>query len=47
MISLNNAESRVEKAKISLDDAQRVYDRQKQLFDQQVIAIAELKAEIC
>ncbi|MGI6479509.1 MAG: efflux RND transporter periplasmic adaptor subunit [Salinivirgaceae bacterium] len=47
MISLNNAESRVEKAKISLDDAQRVYDRQKQLFDQQVIAIAELeKAEI-
>jgi HlyD family secretion protein len=47
MISLNNAESRVEKAKISLDDAQRVYDRQKQLFDQQVVAIADLeKAEI-
>ncbi len=47
MISLNNAESRIEKAKISLVDAQRTYDRQKQLFDQQVIAIAELeKAEI-
>lgn len=43
MINLNNAESRLEKAKIALDDAQRIYDRQKQLFDQQVIAIAELE----
>ncbi len=47
MISLNNAESRVEKAEITIDDAKRVYDRQKHLFDQQVIAIADLeKAEI-
>ncbi|MDD2563064.1 MAG: efflux RND transporter periplasmic adaptor subunit [Salinivirgaceae bacterium] len=43
MISLNNAESRLEKAQISFDDAQRIYDRQKQLFDQQVVAIAELE----
>lgn len=47
MLSLNNAEDRVEKAKISLDDAQRTHKRQQQLFDQQVIAIADLEqAEI-
>lgn len=47
MISLNNAESRVERANIALEDAQRVYERQKQLYDQKVIAIAELeKAEL-
>ncbi len=47
MITLNNAESRVEKAKIALEDAQRLYNRQKQLFDQKVIAVAELEqAEI-
>ena len=47
MISLNSAESRVEKAKISLDDAERIYRRQMQLFEQEVIAVADLEqAEI-
>ncbi|HON17599.1 MAG TPA: efflux RND transporter periplasmic adaptor subunit [Salinivirgaceae bacterium] len=43
MISLNNAESRLDKAKIAFEDAQRLYNRQKQLFDQKVIAVAEME----
>lgn len=43
MVSLNNAENRVEQAKITLEDAQRKYDRQKTLYDKKVIAIADLE----
>ena len=43
MISLNEAESRVNRAKISLDNARQNYDRQKSLYDSRVIAIAELQ----
>lgn len=43
MVSLNEAESRVNRAKISRDDAQRNYDRQKSLYDSKVIALAELQ----
>lgn len=43
MISLNEAESRLNRARLSRDDAQKNYDRQKSLFDNKVIAIAELQ----
>lgn len=43
MINLNEAESRLNRAKISKEDAQRNYDRQKALFDKKVIAEAELQ----
>jgi len=47
MVSLNNAESRLKQADISLKDAMSDYDRQKELFDQDVIAAAEYQdAEI-
>jgi HlyD family secretion protein len=36
MVNLNNAESRVNRAKISLENAQQNYDRQKGLYDQKV-----------
>ena len=36
MVNLNNAESRVNRAKISLENAQQNYDRQKALYDQKV-----------
>ena len=38
MVNLNSAESRVSRAKIAQENAKRNYDRQKQLFDQQVIS---------
>jgi len=38
MVSLNNAESRVNRAEINLENAKRNYDRQKQLFEQNVIS---------
>jgi HlyD family secretion protein len=41
MVNLNNAESRLKRARINLDDAKIVYDRQKKVFDQGVIAEAE------
>lgn len=44
MISLNEAESRLNRAKISKDDAQRNYDRQKALYDDKVIAAADLQS---
>lgn len=44
MISLNEAESRLNRAKISKDDAQRNYDRQKALFDDKVIPAADLQS---
>lgn len=44
MVSLNEAESRLNRAKISKDDAQKNYDRQKSLFDSKVIAQADLQS---
>ena len=47
MVNLNNAESRVKQAEISLRDAEADYKRQKELFDKDVIAAAEFQdAEI-
>ncbi len=43
MVSLNNAESRVERAKISFADAQNSYNRQKQLLDKKVISVSEFQ----
>jgi HlyD family secretion protein len=37
MVNLNNAESRQNRAKIGLENAKRNYERQKQLFEQNVI----------
>ena len=44
MVSLNNAENRLNRAKLALDNAQKEYNRQKKLFDDKVIAQAELDA---
>lgn len=44
MVSLNNAQSRLNRARISFDDSKRQYDRQKDLLDQGVIARAEFEA---
>ncbi len=41
MVRLNEAESRLSRAKITLDDAQVTHDRQKKLFEQRVIAESE------
>jgi HlyD family secretion protein len=38
MVNLNNAQSRLNRARINFEDARRQYDRQKDLFDQGVIA---------
>lgn len=43
MVNLNNAESRLNRAKLSVEDIQIVYDRQKKLFDQGVIPEAEFQ----
>lgn len=43
MINLNNAESRVDVAKINMKDAQRNYDRQLGLFEKGVIAKADFE----
>jgi HlyD family secretion protein len=43
MVSLNNAQSRLNRAKISYEDSKRQYDRQKDLLDQGVIARAEFE----
>lgn len=43
MVNLNNAESRLNRAKLSLEDLQIVYDRQKKLYDQGVIPEAEFQ----
>ena len=40
MVSLNNAQSRLNRARISYEDAKKQYDRQKDLLDQGVIAAA-------
>jgi HlyD family secretion protein len=41
MVNLNNAESRVNRAKLNYEDAKIDYDRQKELFDKKVIAYEE------
>ncbi len=43
MVSLNSAESRLKKAKLNFEDAKLVYDRQKKVFEQGVIAEAEFQ----
>lgn len=43
MINLNNAESRVIKAEIGLEDAKEIYDRQLTLLEKGVIAEAEFQ----
>jgi HlyD family secretion protein len=43
MVNLNNAESRVDQARIQLDFNTTVYQRQKDLFDKGVIALAEFE----
>lgn len=47
MVNLNNAESRLEQAKISMANAESDYNRQKELFENDVIARSEFEdAEI-
>jgi len=43
MVSLNNAQSRVNRAKISFEDAKKQYERQQDLLTQGVIARAEFE----
>ena len=43
MVSLNNAENRVNRAKISLENAKTDYDRNKSLLDKEVIAQSEFQ----
>lgn len=43
MINLNNAEARLDQAKIDFEDAKMVYDRQKKIFDEGVIPAAEFQ----
>ncbi|MCK3683823.1 efflux RND transporter periplasmic adaptor subunit [Maribellus sp. YY47] len=44
MVTLNAAETRLNRAKISYEDAQIDYDRQQKLFDKNVISYEEFKA---
>jgi HlyD family secretion protein len=44
MVALNNSESRVNRAKINLENAKRNFDRQKELLDENVIAQTEFEA---
>jgi HlyD family secretion protein len=43
MVELNEAESRLNRAKIALEDARTVYDRQKKVYEQGVIPLAEFQ----
>lgn len=43
MINLNNAEARLDQAKIGYEDTKMVYDRQKMIFDEGVIPAAEFQ----
>lgn len=43
MVSLSNAENRLERAKIALDDANMDYERNQKLIDQGVISTAEFQ----
>ncbi len=43
MVSLNNAQSRLNRAKINIEDSKRQFERQKDLLDQGVIARAQFE----
>jgi len=43
MVNMNNAESRVNRAQLSLENALRNYNRQKELYEQKVIAKADFE----
>ena len=43
MVNLNNAENRLNRAKLSSDDSKIDYDRQQKLYDQKVISYEEYK----
>jgi HlyD family secretion protein len=43
MVNLNNAESRLKRAQINLDDSKIVYERQKKVFEQGVIPEADFQ----
>ena len=43
MINLNNAEARLDQAKIDFEDAELIYNRQKKIFDEGVIPAAEFQ----
>jgi HlyD family secretion protein len=43
MVNLNNAETRLNRAKLGYDDAKIDFDRQQKLFDQKVISYEEYK----
>ncbi len=43
MVELNNAESRLNRARINLENAKTIYDRQKQVFEQGVIALSDFE----
>jgi len=43
MVNLNNAENRLNRAKLTADDAKIDYDRQQKLYDQKVISYEEYK----
>lgn len=43
MVTLNSAETRVNRAKISFDDSKTDYERQQKLFDKNVISYEEFK----
>ncbi len=43
MVNLNNAESRLKRAKITFEDTKLVYDRQKKIYEQGVIPEAEFQ----
>jgi len=43
MVNLNNAETRVNRAKFTYDDAKQAYDRQKKIYDQGVIPEADFQ----
>lgn len=44
MVSLNNAESRVNRAKIALENAEINYKRQKDLYEQNVVPISDFES---
>lgn len=44
MVTLNGAETRLNRSKINFDDAKIDYDRQKKLFDKEVVSYEEFKA---
>jgi HlyD family secretion protein len=43
MVSLNEAEARVSKAKINLEDAKEIYERQRKVYEEGVIPLADFQ----